>query len=72
MIAALLLLVLAFAGYWIMEYADPSNPDEPWALVPWFLAGGGVIIAVGIVVFLRAQQRFGRAVAAKPARARRQ
>jgi hypothetical protein len=51
-IAALLLLVLAFAGYWIIEYANPRNPDAPWELVPWFLAAGGIIIAVGLVVYL--------------------
>jgi hypothetical protein len=52
-IAALLLLVLGFAGYWIIEYANPRNPDAPWELVPWFLAGGALIVTVGIIVFLR-------------------
>jgi uncharacterized membrane protein YidH (DUF202 family) len=51
-IAALLLLVLAFAGYWITEYADPRQAGAPWALVSWFLAGATLIIVVALVVYL--------------------
>ncbi len=50
-IAALLLLVLGFAGYWIADYAASSG--KPWDAVPWFLAAGAAIVVVGIVVYLR-------------------
>jgi hypothetical protein len=43
-IAALLLLALAFAGSWVITYVRPDA--NPWALLPWF-----GIAAAGIVVF---------------------
>jgi hypothetical protein len=52
-IAALLLLVLGFAGYWIVEYADASRGGAPWVLVKWFGAGAVLIIVVGLLVFMR-------------------
>ena len=35
LIAALLLLLLAFAGTWIIAYVEPNT--NPWRIVPWFL-----------------------------------
>ena len=50
-IAALLLLVLGFAGYWIADYAGSSG--KPWEAVPWFLAAGAAIVVAGLVLYLR-------------------
>jgi hypothetical protein len=44
-IAALLLLALAFAGYWIISYLRGLGP--PWYALPWFGAAAGVIVVVG-------------------------
>lgn len=52
-IAALLLLVLGFAGYWIVEYADAGRAGAPWVLVKWFGVVAVVIIIVGFLVFMR-------------------
>ena len=52
-IAALLLLVLGFAGYWILEYADPHRAVAPWQMAGWFVLGGALIIIIGVVLFLR-------------------
>jgi hypothetical protein len=49
-IAALLLLVLGFAGMWITAYAAPDR--NPWALVPWFTGAAGVIIVIGVGLIL--------------------
>jgi hypothetical protein len=43
-IAALLVLGLVFAGYWITTYVNGGNP---WALLPWFGIAAAVIIALG-------------------------
>jgi hypothetical protein len=52
-VAALLLLVLGFAGYWIVTYLDSGG--APWRAVPWFVAAAAVIIVVGFVTgWLRA------------------
>lgn len=59
-IAALLLLVLGFAGYWIVEYADPGRAGAPWVLVQWFGLGAVVIIVVGLLVFMRRGSGSGR------------
>ena len=52
--AALLLLALAFVGYWI--YASAGN--EPLVLAPWFLAAAVALIVVSIVInAVRARRR---------------
>lgn len=51
-IAALLLLVLGFAGYWIVEYANPGLVLAPWRLALWFLIGAAVIIVLGFLYFI--------------------
>ncbi len=51
MIAALLLLALGFAGYWIMEYAHVGS--APWALARWFGILAMVIVVVGLVLYWR-------------------
>jgi len=50
LIAALLLLVLGFAGTWIIEYVQPGS--HPWKIVPWFMMAAGAIIVVGLVVIV--------------------
>ena len=50
LIAALLLLVLGFAGSWIIEYVQPDA--KPWALVPWFMGAAAVIIVVGLTLIV--------------------
>jgi len=49
-ISALLLLTLAFAGYWIIAYSRTGG--APWASAYWFAAAGGVIVFVGLVIGL--------------------
>ena len=49
-IAALLILALGFAGYWIIQYAQTGGP--PSGLLPWFGGGAVAIIVVGVVVML--------------------
>jgi hypothetical protein len=51
-IAALLLLVLGFAGYWIIQYANPDLVLTPWDLIKWFLVGGVIIIVLGFLLFV--------------------
>ena len=41
-ISGLLLLALAFAGYWIVYYAEGEG--APWSLLPWFGLAAAVII----------------------------
>lgn len=50
LIAALLLLVLGFAGSWIIAYVQPDR--NPWALVPWFTGAAGVIVVVGMILIV--------------------
>jgi hypothetical protein len=50
LIAALLLLALAFAGNWIIEYVKPGG--RPWALLPWFGAAAGIFIVVALLAYL--------------------
>lgn len=50
-ISALLLLALAFSGYWISSYA--TSGGAPWALVRWFFVGALVIIALGFLAYWR-------------------
>lgn len=47
-IAALLILALGFAGYWIVEYAQTGGAPEN--LLPWFGIAAGAIIVVGLLV----------------------
>ncbi len=54
-IAALLLLVLGFAGMWIIAYAAPDR--NPWALVPWFTGAAGIIIVIGVALILFGERR---------------
>ena len=56
LIAALLLLGLAFAGSWIIAYVQPSaNPRE---IVPWFLLAAALIVIVGLIAIIaRAHRR---------------
>lgn len=55
LIAALLLLVLGFAGSWIRAYVAPD--ENPWALVPWFSAAAGVIVVIGLALILFGERR---------------
>lgn len=55
LIAALLLLVLGFAGSWIIAYAAPDR--NPWALVPWFAGAAGVIVVIGLGLILFGERR---------------
>lgn len=50
-IAALLLLALAFAGYWIITYVQPGA--DPWALLPWFGGATAIIIVLGFLAYMR-------------------
>jgi hypothetical protein len=46
--AALLILALAFAGYWIYTYVgDTGQP-----LAPWFAVAAGVIVVVAILNYV--------------------
>lgn len=49
-IAALLILALAFAGNWIFEYAQTG--DTPADLLPWFGLAAAAIIGVGLAVVI--------------------
>jgi zinc transporter ZupT len=56
LIAALLLLGLAFAGSWIVAYVQPES--DPKVIVPWFLLAAAVIIVVGLIAIIaRAHRR---------------
>ncbi|MEW6268880.1 MAG: hypothetical protein AB1689_06230 [Thermodesulfobacteriota bacterium] len=50
LIAALLVLALAFAGAWIVAYVQPGG--NPWHIVPWFLLAAGVVIVVGLLAVI--------------------
>ena len=52
-IAALLLLVLGFSGYWIIEYSNPDIGGAPWGLVKWFLVVAALIVVLGFLIFMR-------------------
>jgi hypothetical protein len=55
LIAALLVLALAFAGYWIITYVEPGA--NPWSLLPWFGIAAAIIIVVGLFAYLRPRRR---------------
>ena len=46
--AALLILALVFAGYWIYTYV--GNTGQP--LTPWFGVAAGVIVVVAILNYV--------------------
>jgi hypothetical protein len=48
-VAAVLILALLFAGYWIWTYAAMGSP--PWRLAGWFAIGVVLIVVGGIVRF---------------------
>lgn len=50
-IAVMLLLALAFAGYWIATYARLQSP--PWHLLPWFLLAQAVVGGLGLLASMR-------------------
>jgi membrane protein DedA with SNARE-associated domain len=56
-IAALLLLALAFAGTWIFVYVKPD--EDPWSIVPWFLGVAAVIVVAGLLVLIVRNRRRG-------------
>ncbi|HZR84445.1 MAG TPA: hypothetical protein VFD92_25325 [Candidatus Binatia bacterium] len=58
-VAALLLLAIAFAGSWIIAYVTPGV--NPWSLLPWFGAAALAILVAGLVRGLIARRRGGRA-----------
>lgn len=49
LIAALLILALAFAGAWVIGYVSGGGP--PWGLLRWFGAAAGLIIVVALLLF---------------------
>jgi hypothetical protein len=49
-IAALLILALGFAGYWIMLYAQTGGP--PTGILPWFTVAAAGIVIVGLAALL--------------------
>ena len=54
-IAALLLLALSFAGYWIITYVHPGA--NPWAILPWFGIAAAVIVILGIATDVLPRRR---------------
>jgi len=54
-IAALLILALAFAGYWIFNYVQPGA--DPWSILPWFGLAAGIIFAVALAGWLSPRRR---------------
>jgi predicted ABC-type exoprotein transport system permease subunit len=57
-IAALLLLALGFAGYWIVNYLQTGG--APWSALPWFGAAAAVIVVVGFVAGFLLERMSGR------------
>lgn len=47
MIAALLLLALGFAGYWIVNYLKTGG--APWSALPYFGTAAAIIVVIGFV-----------------------
>lgn len=54
-IAVMLLLALAFVGYWIATYARLQAP--PWHLLPWFLLAEAAVGACGLLTGIRRGRR---------------
>jgi hypothetical protein len=56
LIAALLLLLLAFAGVWIINYVQPGR--DPWVIVPYFLGAAAVVVVIGLTaIIVQARRR---------------
>lgn len=56
LIAALLLLGLAFTGAWIVAAVQPEG--EPGSIIPWFLGAAAAIVLLGLVgIVVRARRR---------------
>jgi len=49
-VAALMALVIVFAGHWIVSYVQNG---KPWAIVPWYGAAAALIIIIGFFTNLR-------------------
>lgn len=54
-IAALLVLALGFAGYWIILYAQTGGPPDE--LLPWFGWGAVGIVVAGLLIMLARGKR---------------
>lgn len=54
LMAALLLLALAFAGAWVFGYVSGNGP--PWALLRWFGIAAAAIVVVGLLTYRRGPQ----------------
>lgn len=54
-IAALLILALAFAGLWIVYYVQPAH--DPQVLYPWFGLAAALVIVVGLAAYLLGGRR---------------
>jgi membrane protein implicated in regulation of membrane protease activity len=54
-IAALLILALAFAGNWIIAYVQPGR--SPRALLWWFGIAAIAIVVGGLAVYMRPWRR---------------
>jgi hypothetical protein len=50
-IAALLILALMFAGYWIVTYVQLDA--NPWSILPWFGIAALAIVVVGLLAYAR-------------------
>ncbi len=48
--AALLVLGLTFAGYWIVFYVTPG--DDPGALLPWFGIAAAAIVVLALLAYV--------------------
>lgn len=54
-ISALLLLTLAFAGNWIIDYSKTGG--APWASAYWFAGAGAIIVVLGLLIGLSRLRR---------------
>ena len=50
-VAIVLITTILFAGYWIMQYAQTGS--RPWNLVTQFVITAAVILALGLIGYLR-------------------
>jgi hypothetical protein len=55
LIAGLLLLLLAFAGFWIDAAVMPGG--KPWTAIPWFLSAAAAMIAAGVGYYIALTRR---------------
>ncbi|MGD9763510.1 MAG: hypothetical protein AB7V27_07345 [Candidatus Binatia bacterium] len=54
-IAALLVLAIIFAGFWVVFYVQPGH--DPRTLWRWFGIAAGIIIVLGCVLFVARGRR---------------